>query len=178
VKSPSRNCRAAERRPISDLRAQGYGHPSERPLALTSDFAGDAEEKCYGQHSCGARLPDLHDLCAVIAALDRFSDPCSKLRLNGSRGRARGRGGRGNSDSIDVVPRLARITRDHRVMGGRPCIRGMRVTVATIVGLLAQGHSRQALLEAYPYLDPEDLSEALAYAAWRTMEVDVEIGER
>jgi uncharacterized protein (DUF433 family) len=62
-------------------------------------------------------------------------------------------------------------------MGGRPCIRGMRVTVATIVGLLAQGHSRQAVLEAYPYLDPEDRSEALAYAAWRTIDVDVEIGE-
>jgi uncharacterized protein (DUF433 family) len=52
----------------------------------------------------------------------------------------------------------------------------MRVTVATIVGLLAQGHSRQAVLEGYPYLDPEDLSEALAYAAWREMELDVEIG--
>jgi uncharacterized protein (DUF433 family) len=64
------------------------------------------------------------------------------------------------------------------IMGGRACIRGMRVTVATIVGLLARGHSRQAVLEAYPYLEPEDLSEALAYAAWRTMEVDVEIGER
>jgi uncharacterized protein (DUF433 family) len=49
-------------------------------------------------------------------------------------------------------------------------------TVATIVRLLAQGHSRQAVLEAYPYLDPEDLTEALAYAAWRAMEVDVEIG--
>ena len=104
-------------------------------------------------------------------------DPCSTLRLNGSRGRACGRmAARGNSGSIDAVPRLARITRDHRVMGGRPCIRSMRVTVATIVGLLAQGRSRQAVLEAYPYLDPDDLSEALAYAAWRAMEVDVEIG--
>jgi uncharacterized protein (DUF433 family) len=62
------------------------------------------------------------------------------------------------------------------MMGGRPCIRGMRVTVASIVRLLAQGHSRQAVLDAYPYLEPEDLSEALAYAAWRAMEVDVEIG--
>jgi uncharacterized protein (DUF433 family) len=52
----------------------------------------------------------------------------------------------------------------------------MRVTVGTIVGLLAQGHSREAVLEAHPYLEPEDLSEALAYAAWRAMEVDVEIG--
>ena len=77
---------------------------------------------------------------------------------------------------MSAVPRLARITRDHRTMGGRPCIRGMRVTVGTIVGLLAQGHSREAVLEAYPYLEADDLSEALAYAAWRAMEVDVEIG--
>jgi uncharacterized protein (DUF433 family) len=74
------------------------------------------------------------------------------------------------------MPRLTRITRDATVMGGKPCIRGMRVTVGTVVGLLAQGHSREAVLEAYPYLEPEDLSEALAYAAWRAMEVDVEIG--
>ena len=77
---------------------------------------------------------------------------------------------------MDAVPRLTRITRDCRTMDGKPCIRGMRVTVGTIVGLLAQGHSREAVLEAYPYLEPEDLSEALAYAAWRVMEVDVEIG--
>jgi uncharacterized protein (DUF433 family) len=75
------------------------------------------------------------------------------------------------------VPRLTRITRDYRTMGGKPCIRGMRVTVGTIVSLLAQGHSREAVLEAYPYLEAEDLNEALAYAAWRAMEVDVEIGE-
>jgi uncharacterized protein (DUF433 family) len=52
----------------------------------------------------------------------------------------------------------------------------MRVTVGTIVGLLAQGHSREAVLDAYPYLEPEDLAQALTYAAWRAMEVDVEIG--
>jgi uncharacterized protein (DUF433 family) len=83
---------------------------------------------------------------------------------------------RGDSGSIDVVPPLARITRDHRVMGGKACIRGMRVTVSTIVGLLAQGHSRQAVLDAYPHLEPEDLCEALACAVWRAMELDVEIG--
>jgi uncharacterized protein (DUF433 family) len=78
---------------------------------------------------------------------------------------------------MSTVPRLARITRDYRIMGGRPCIRGMRVTVGTIVGLLAQGHSRAAVLDAYPYLEPKDLAQALSYAAWRAMEVDVEIGE-
>jgi uncharacterized protein (DUF433 family) len=74
------------------------------------------------------------------------------------------------------VPRLERITRDHRTMSGKPCICGMRVTVGTIVGLLAQGHSREAVLKAYRYLEPQDLSEALAFAAWRAMEVDVAIG--
>jgi uncharacterized protein (DUF433 family) len=79
---------------------------------------------------------------------------------------------------MSTVPRLPCVTRDYRIMGGRPCIRGTRVTVPTIVGLLAQGHSRDAVLDAYPYLEPEDLAEALTYAAWRAMEVDVEIGER
>lgn len=73
------------------------------------------------------------------------------------------------------MPRLERITRDYRIMGGRPCIRGMRVTVGTIVGLLAQGHSSEAVLDAYPYLEPENLAQALTYAAWRAMELDVEI---
>ena len=68
---------------------------------------------------------------------------------------------------------LTRITVDPRVMGGKPCIRGMRVTVGAIVGLLAAGRTREAILQAYPYLEPEDLSEALAYAAWRVEEVEV-----
>jgi uncharacterized protein (DUF433 family) len=55
-------------------------------------------------------------------------------------------------------------------MGGKPCIRGTRVTVSTILGLLATGHSRDRILKAYPYLEPEDLDEALAYAAWRLEE--------
>ena len=50
-----------------------------------------------------------------------------------------------------------RITVDPRVMGGRPCIRGLRVTVATIAGLLASGHSEAEVLELYPYLVGEDL---------------------
>ncbi len=77
---------------------------------------------------------------------------------------------------MSTVPRTTRVTRDYRSMGGKPCIRGTRVTVPTIVGLLAQRHSREAVLEAYPYLEPEDLAQALTYAAWRAMEVDVEIG--
>jgi uncharacterized protein (DUF433 family) len=68
---------------------------------------------------------------------------------------------------------LARITHDPRVMGGRPCIRGMRITVGTVVGLLAAGHSVEHILDAYPYLEREDIQAALSYAAWRSEEVDL-----
>ncbi len=63
-----------------------------------------------------------------------------------------------------------RITHNPAVMGGKPCIRGLRVTVGTVVGLLASGHSRERILQAYPYLEPEDNDAALAYAAWRLEE--------
>jgi uncharacterized protein (DUF433 family) len=68
---------------------------------------------------------------------------------------------------------FARITHHPLVMGGKPCIRGLRVTVSTIVGLLGQGLHRERILEAYPYLEPEDIDEALAYAAWRLEEREV-----
>ena len=67
---------------------------------------------------------------------------------------------------------LQRITHDPAVMGGRPCIRGMRVTVGTIVGLLAAGRTHEEILQAYPYLEAEDIRAALSYAAWRTEEVE------
>jgi uncharacterized protein (DUF433 family) len=60
---------------------------------------------------------------------------------------------------------LARITRDPAVMGGRPCIRGMRLTVGIIVGLLGVGHSVDEILRDYPYLEKGDIQAALAYAA-------------
>ena len=66
-----------------------------------------------------------------------------------------------------------RITFDVSVMGGRPCIRGMRVTVGTVVGLVASGHSREQILELYPYLEDADIADALEYAAWRAEEIDV-----
>jgi len=66
-----------------------------------------------------------------------------------------------------------RITFDPRVMGGKPCIQGMRVTVGTIVGLLASGQSPQDILVTYPYLEAEDITAALAYAAWRSEETEV-----
>lgn len=61
-------------------------------------------------------------------------------------------------------------------MGGKACIRGLRVTVGTLIGLLAAGRSRDEILSAYPYLESEDLDEALAYAAWRLEEREVPLG--
>lgn len=63
-----------------------------------------------------------------------------------------------------------RITHDPAVMGGKACLRGMRVTVSMVLGLLASGDSREAILQAYPYLEPADLDAALEYAAWRLEE--------
>ena len=71
------------------------------------------------------------------------------------------------------MPILDRITRDPQVMGGKPCLRGMRVTVGTVVGLIAAGHSDAEILTAYLYLEPEDLRQALEYAAWRAEEVEL-----
>jgi uncharacterized protein (DUF433 family) len=71
--------------------------------------------------------------------------------------------------------KFARITYDPAVMNGKPCIRGMRVTVATVVGLLASGETRERILEAYPYLEAADLDEALAYAAWRLQARDEQL---
>ena len=61
-------------------------------------------------------------------------------------------------------------------MGGRPCIRGLCVTVGTIVGLLAAGDEANEVLAAYPYLERDDISQALAYAAWRSEEHEVTLG--
>jgi len=71
------------------------------------------------------------------------------------------------------VKQPTRITINPEVMGGKPCIRGLRVTVGTVVGLLASGHSAADLLKAYPYLEQEDINQALAYAAWRVQEVEL-----
>jgi uncharacterized protein (DUF433 family) len=71
------------------------------------------------------------------------------------------------------MPNFDRITRNPEVMGGKPCLRGMRVTVGTIVGLIATGHSSAEILRAYPYLEDEDIRQALAYAAWRVEEIEL-----
>lgn len=67
-------------------------------------------------------------------------------------------------------PEIERITLDPTVMGGKPCIRGMRVTVGMIIGLVASGASTDEILELYPYLETEDIRAALAYGAWRAEE--------
>ena len=66
-----------------------------------------------------------------------------------------------------------RITTDPNVMGGKPCIRGLRVTVGTIVGLIAAGQTAEEILRDYPYLETDDIQEALAYAAWRCQETEL-----
>ena len=63
-------------------------------------------------------------------------------------------------------------------MGGKPCIRGMRVTVGMIVGMIAAGHSVDDLLRLYPYLEREDVQAALSYAAWRSEEIDLPLSRR
>ena len=68
---------------------------------------------------------------------------------------------------------LKRITFDPNVMGGKPTIRGLRVTVGMIVSLIAAGRDNKEILKAYPYLEEEDIREALTYAAWRVEEVEL-----
>ncbi len=68
---------------------------------------------------------------------------------------------------------FSRITFNPAVMGGKACIRGLRVTVGTVVGLLASGRSPEEILKAYPYLVSEDIDECLAYAAWRLEEREI-----
>lgn len=68
---------------------------------------------------------------------------------------------------------MARITFDPNVMGGKACIRGLRVTAGTVLGLLAAGRKPDEIVDAYPYLEREDIDAALAYAAWRLEEREV-----
>jgi uncharacterized protein (DUF433 family) len=63
-----------------------------------------------------------------------------------------------------------RITFAQEIMGGRACIRGMRITVAVIVGQVAHGASFEEILEGYPDLEREDVEQAVEYAAWLTQE--------
>jgi uncharacterized protein (DUF433 family) len=68
-----------------------------------------------------------------------------------------------------------RITQDPAVMGGKPCIRGQRVTVGMIVGQIGAGRTIDELLGDYPYLERADILDALRYAAWRAQEREVDL---
>jgi uncharacterized protein (DUF433 family) len=82
-----------------------------------------------------------------------------------------------NSLNEQTMTPLTRITRNPAVMGGKPCIRGLRLTVGTVVGLLAAGRTSDEILKAYPYLEAEDIRQALAYAAWRTEEQEIPLAQ-
>ena len=71
------------------------------------------------------------------------------------------------------MQKLDCITFNPQVMGGKSCIRGMRVTVGMIVGLVASGCSNAEILDAYPYLEEEDIRQSLSYAAWRVEEIEL-----
>lgn len=68
---------------------------------------------------------------------------------------------------------LDRITQSPGIVGGKACIRGMRVTVGMVVGQIGAGHSVEDVLSAYPYLEREDILQALRYAAWLAEEREV-----
>ena len=70
-------------------------------------------------------------------------------------------------------PGLDRITMNPDVMGGKPCIRGIRITVGTITGLVASGISFLEIIRLYPYLEEDDIKAALSYATWRSEEYDL-----
>lgn len=68
---------------------------------------------------------------------------------------------------------LERITSNPLVMGGKPCIRGQRMTVGTLIGLVASGKTSEQILALYPYIETEDITQALRYAAWRAEEIEL-----
>ena len=72
---------------------------------------------------------------------------------------------------------FTRITQNPNVMGGKACIRGMRVTVSMILGLLAAGKSPNDILAAYPYLEAEDITQSLQYATWLANEREYALEE-
>jgi uncharacterized protein (DUF433 family) len=73
------------------------------------------------------------------------------------------------------MAQLDRITQQPELMGGKACIRGMRVTVGMVVNQIGTGHTIDDVLADYPYLEREDVMQALRYAAWRAEEREIEI---
>lgn len=85
----------------------------------------------------------------------------------------RNRRGRSVVIGVDVMEQFDRITQIPDVMGGKACIRGMRITVGMIVGMIGAGHSIDNVLEDYTYLEREDVFQALRYAAWLAEEREI-----
>lgn len=78
-----------------------------------------------------------------------------------------------NVEQTGVNMKLDRITFSPEIMGGKPCIRNLRVTVGTIVGLIASGKTATEILTLYPYLETGDIEQALTYASWRAEEIEL-----
>lgn len=72
-----------------------------------------------------------------------------------------------------TFPDFTRITMDPAVMGGKPCIKGTRVTVGTILGLITSGADRPEILKLYPYLSEDDIVAALGHGTWRYEEREI-----
>jgi uncharacterized protein (DUF433 family) len=102
------------------------------------------------------RIPKLGSQPGSVISMDHFDDPLEDFR-----------------EYTESISQLDRVTFDPNVMGGKPCIRGMRVTVGTIVGLIASGATKEAILADYPYLEADDIKAALSYAAWCSEKIDV-----
>jgi uncharacterized protein (DUF433 family) len=78
---------------------------------------------------------------------------------------------------VTAVDEFSRITQNAAVMGGKPCIRGMRVTVGMVVGQIGAGLTIDQLLAGYPYLERDDVLQALRYAAWRAQEREIALAD-
>jgi uncharacterized protein (DUF433 family) len=70
--------------------------------------------------------------------------------------------------------KFSRITVDPNIFGGKPCIRGLRFPISRLLGLLASGETKESILKAYPYLEEEDIAEALRYAAFLAEDETIE----
>jgi uncharacterized protein (DUF433 family) len=115
----------------------------------------------------------------IFYAAPRIGDPCGKLNRRASNLKesfwlsipiaiiTMG------FEKEDSMGQLDRITQRPDVMGGKACIRGMRVTVGMILGQIGAGHTVDELLSDYPYLEREDIMQALRYAAWRAEEREI-----
>jgi uncharacterized protein (DUF433 family) len=84
----------------------------------------------------------------------------------------------GNDQQAETSQQLTRITRDPQIMEGRACIRGMRVTVGMVVGQIGAGRTIKNVLEDFPYLEQEDVLEALQYAAWLAQQREIVLATR